>query len=62
VPAAGLAAPREVSRFLKKTGKSYSAYKFETFTLPFFTELYKIWYKNVEGQNIKVYLITYGPR
>lgn len=43
-----------VSQFLKVTGKTYKAYQFITFTLPFFTELNKQWYQYVEGKNVKV--------
>jgi hypothetical protein len=50
------AAPRECSSILKETGKTYSAYQFATFTLPFFTTLFNHWYHNVEGKNVKVLL------
>jgi hypothetical protein len=42
------------SRLNKRTGKTYSAYQFATFTLPFFTTLFNHWYHNVEGKNVKV--------
>jgi hypothetical protein len=38
----------------KVTGKTYFSYTFTTFTHPYFTELFKLWYKNVDGKNIKV--------
>nr|CAG8652223.1 1845_t:CDS:2 [Entrophospora candida] len=44
----------ECSSILKETGKTYSAYQFATFTLPFFTTLFNHWYHNVEGKNVKV--------
>lgn len=49
------AAPIEVSRFLKKTGKSYSAYKFEPLHCLSSLSYTKFGYKNVEGQNMKCY-------
>jgi hypothetical protein len=38
----------------KETGKTYSAYGFKTFTLPYFTESHSIWYVKVDGKNVKV--------
>jgi hypothetical protein len=46
--------PKESSSFNKRTGKSYMAFDFLTFTLPFFTELHKEWYQKVEEKNVKI--------
>ena len=48
------AKPKELSSFLKETGKTYYASKFVTFTHPYFTDLYNNWYTKVEGKNVKV--------
>jgi LAGLIDADG DNA endonuclease family len=29
-------------------------YAFQTLTLPFFTELFNVWYINVKGRNVKI--------
>jgi hypothetical protein len=43
-----------VSQFLKVTGKTYKAYQFITLTLPFFTDLFRRWYRSVYGKKVKV--------
>jgi hypothetical protein len=48
------APPKLRNRTDKKRGLSWTAFSFATFTHPFFTELHKIWYKNVEGKAVKV--------
>ncbi|CAI2166767.1 36_t:CDS:10 [Funneliformis geosporum] len=48
------AKPKEVSQFLEVTGKTYIAYAFSTFTLPYFTELHSQWYRLIDGKNVKV--------
>lgn len=42
--------PKECSYFHKGTGKSYTAFYFLTFTLPFFTELFQVWYIHCDGK------------
>lgn len=39
---------------LIRAGNRKTVYAFQTLTLPFFTELFKKWYKNVDGRNIKI--------
>lgn len=50
-----LGAPvREYSHMDKRTGKTYTIYSFSTYTLPFFTKHYKQWYKQINGENVKI--------
>ena len=44
----------QCTTFDKRTGETYSAFIFSTFTLPFFTELHSKGYRKVEGKNVKV--------
>ena len=48
------APPIELSRFDQRTGKTYIINTFQTFTLPFFTDLHQKWYRQVDGKNVKV--------
>ena len=58
-------APPYCSTFTsERIGNSHQSYQFGTFTLPHFTSLHKLWYKQVDGKNIQVlpdnvaYLLT----
>ena len=58
-------APPYCSSFTsERIGNSHQSYQFGTFTLPHFTSLHKLWYKQVDGKNIQVlpdnvaYLLT----
>jgi hypothetical protein len=46
--------PKEYLYFNKETGKTYTGYQLTTCTLPFFTELFELWYKPVGDKRIKV--------
>ena len=48
------APPIELSRFDQRTGKTYLINTFQTFTLPFFTDLHQKCYRQVDGKNVKV--------
>jgi hypothetical protein len=38
----------------KRTNNSYTTTQFATFTHPFFTDLFQLWYHNVDGKNMKI--------
>jgi hypothetical protein len=42
------------SSFHKKTNKTYTAYRFDTLSLPYFTEIYPLWYTKINNKNIKI--------
>jgi hypothetical protein len=48
------AKPSTRSRLNKRTGKTYTSTQFATFSLPFFTSLHTLWYKQENGKNVKV--------
>jgi hypothetical protein len=47
------APPKESKSIIKPSGNTRISYGFATFTLPFFTNLYSQWYKQIDGKNIK---------
>jgi len=48
------ALPCTVEQYDKRTGKTYTAYAFVTFTLPFLVTLWKLWYVVKDGKTVKV--------
>jgi hypothetical protein len=48
------AAPHTRRRTDKRTKNTSTSTLFATFTHPFFTDLFRLWYHNVDGKNIKV--------
>jgi len=48
------ATPKECKSVIKPSGNTRVSYVFATFTLPFFTELHKRWYKKIDGKNRQV--------
>jgi len=45
---------KELNRLDKRSNHYTLAYGFQTFTLPYFTDKYNLWYTKVEGANIKI--------
>jgi len=45
--------PKSHSSIIKPSGNIRTAYYFTTVTLPFFTELHRLWYNLVDGKNLK---------
>jgi hypothetical protein len=48
------ASPRKSSYYDKRYGKRSVSYGFETFTLPIFTDLHRVCYRQDNGKNVKV--------
>lgn len=46
--------PKECQNLIELTGNTVVSYVFATFTLPYFTDLHMLWYRNVDGKNVKV--------
>lgn len=51
--------PKEYKPIHKESGKTFLIYQLTTCTLPFFTELFELWYKTVDNKKYKVlFLLT----
>ncbi len=48
------AKPHTRCRMDKRTNNTYTSTQFATFTHSFFTEMFQLWYLNVDGKNIKI--------
>jgi hypothetical protein len=52
--------PEEYQPIHKESGKTYLIYQLKTCTLPFFTELFELWYKAVDNKRVKTIPFNIG--
>jgi hypothetical protein len=48
------AEPYQSKSIIEPSGNTRITYQFQTYTLPYLTEQYSLWYKRVEGENVKI--------